>query len=338
MSFWLAMRGARPYQLEPGVDVTIGRGRHCDLSLYSSLLSREHARIRWEGEQPVLFDLESLNGIHIGPDRIHRRVLQDGDVIRLGDHMIQFRSSEAEPLVPGEEDLPPPLDVDPTPVGYEPGTETRLYSRTARLHQRVFEYDELYWILERVESHVDWIKDPQIAEPNLGAWFARLDDEAVFWHLLRSGVLAPRSHEAALRDLSAERFAGQCSLTKRGERLRALIFERKVHWNEMAALRYRVRQGPIFKPLRMVARAYRPGGTVKDLRLADVLYELKNIYAADMEEATISQELARLQCLGFLCPGEGRRAEAWYPNDWTDRTVELAPRGFAMLEGFRLEE
>jgi hypothetical protein len=151
-------------------------------------------------------------------------------------------------------------------------------------------------------------------------------------------VIAPKDPDIELRGRKPVEAAAQCGLTTRGERLREVLQEKKAHWNEMAALRYRIRQGPIFKPLRMIARAYRPGGGLKELHLPRLIYELNSIYAPEMPLARLHSELRRIQCLGFLCPAAGAHGEAWYPEDWEDGAVVISPRGYAMLEGFRLEE
>ncbi len=339
MAFFLTIRGAPPFELQPGVDVTIGRGRHCELSVYSTLLSREHARIRWERGQPVLFDLESLNGCFIGPDRISRHALRDGDVIRLGDLMILFREAETAPPTPDDEQLPAPFAEGELPdATADVGSETRLFSRTAALQQRVFDYDEIGWLAMHTIHLRQLLLDPWIAESNLAAWCGNVRDPAELWRLLQVGVVAPRDPRTPLRGLGALDAAALCSLTKRGERLREHLSGKRVHWNEMAALRYRVRQGKAFKPLRMIARAYRPGAGLKELDVARLLYELENIYAPDMGRKLLDSELRRLLGLGFLRPADGAKDEAWYPTSWDDGKVVIAERGFAMLEGFRLEE
>lgn len=343
VSFWLCLRGAAPFELRPGQDVTIGRGRHCDVSLYSSLLSREHARVRWQGGEPVIFDLESLNGCFIGPDRIHRHALKANDVIRLGDVQLQFKASEAMPAYEPESGMTPVYGtgLEKTPVDFEPGSETRFFSRTAALHQKVFDYDELFWLLEFVEALdlTACVRDRRLAE-DLEGWQTTFPD--MFWVLLRLGLLRPKDVKDELSGCSAKEMAAACRLTKRGERLRTVLGGGRAHWNEMASLRYQVRQGQIFKPLRAVARAYRPGGGVRSLSVAKLLDELKNIYAPTLSEAVMETEFRRLLCLGFFAPSEAAKGAAWYLPDlasWdSDEFVVMAERGYAMLEGFRLEE
>ncbi len=57
----------------------IGRGRHCDLVVDSSKVSREHAVIVREGDGWTIEDLRSSNGTWHHQARIERRRIEDGD-------------------------------------------------------------------------------------------------------------------------------------------------------------------------------------------------------------------------------------------------------------------
>lgn len=341
MAYWLTVRGAPPFELKEGVDVTIGRGQTCDLCLYSSMLSREHARVRWENGRPVLFDLESLNGTFVGLDRIARHSLRDNDVVRLGDITLLVQVSDGIPAPPGSDQ--PTREEDTNPAGpalgdFEPTNETRIYSRTAVLHQKVFEYDELTWLRGRLGEREALLTMPSAADDDLLPWFREVGDEDVLWDFLQVGALRPLDARRPLRDLPADEVVRGCQLTKRAEKLRLQLSGQRAIWNEMAALRYQVRQGKIFKPLRMIARAYRPGRGLDEVSLERLIYELTSIYAPDLPADVLDAELRRLQVLGFISPTPGRRAEAWFPGDWSAGLCDIAPRGRAMLEGFRLEE
>jgi len=196
------------------------------------------------------------------------------------------------------------------------------------------QYDELAWLLEQTKNIVHMIVEPLMSELSLADWFARVGDEDVFWHLLRIGVIAPRDTATPLQGKAPREAAGECALTKRGERLRALLMEQDIYWDEMVVLGYLIRQGKIFDPLYQVARAYRPGGGLDELDLGRMIYELENIYAPRLD---LDSELRWLQCLGFICPREGSRAEGWYAQSWTDGTIQISPRGRALLAGFRQE-
>lgn len=341
MAYWLTVRGSPPFELREGVDVTIGRGQSCDLCLYSSMLSREHARVRWENGRPVLFDLESLNGTFVGLDRIARHSLRDGDVVRLGDITLLVRVSDGPPAAAASEQASRDEDTNPAAPApeFEPTNETRIYSRTAVLHQKVFEYDELGWLRQRLGPREELLGLPSAGADDLAAWFREAGrDEALLWELLQLGILRPVDARRGLRGLPLDEVLRGCALTKRAEKLRLQLSGQRAIWNEMAALRYQVRQGKLFKPLRMIARAYRPGRGLAEVDLARMVYELTSIYAPDVSRAALDAELRRLQALGFVGPRPGARAEAWFPDDWSGGTCDLTPRGRAMLEGFRLEE
>jgi hypothetical protein len=57
----------------------IGRGRHCDLIVDSSKISREHAAVVREGAAWFVEDLGSSNGTWFRRERIGRRRIEDGD-------------------------------------------------------------------------------------------------------------------------------------------------------------------------------------------------------------------------------------------------------------------
>jgi hypothetical protein len=334
---WLSARGAAPFALQPNVDVVIGRGGDCNLSLYSTMLSREHACIRWEHGIPVLFDLDSLNGTFIGPMKVHRHRLRDGDVIRLADVCLLFKIAPTPPPPPDEIDLElPPTSPEPD---LEPSHETRLYSRTQVLHQKVFDYDELAALATRLGERLADLQHPALRDDDVVGWLQDVrPDEAQLWHYLALGVLVPRDHGIDLRRLSLEEVAARCKMAKRAHKLLAQLEGHKSVWNEIAALRYQARQGILFQPLRSAARAYRPGGGLLELTVGRLVDEVESIYAPELARPPIEQELRRLQVIGFLCPAKGKGREAWYPDDWSDGSVIIAPRGMAMLEGFRLED
>ncbi|MDC3379240.1 FHA domain-containing protein [Planctomycetota bacterium] len=339
MPLWLTSAVFEPFELKEDVDVTLGRGPSCDLSLYSSMLSREHARIRWEGGRPVLFDLGSLNGTFIGPDKVRRHRLAVGDVIRLGNIKITVRTSDSPPNYenPALEETTEEDNFDE--VGHL-GETTKLFSQTAVLHRKVFQFDELAWLEDNVGFAARAVRLPTLVGEGLGDWYESLPGRSreTLWHLLRIGVIAPTTGNVSFHENTAREVADACKLTRRGEKLKALLEGKHPTWNEMAALRYRVRQLRIFTGLRSAARAYRPGGGLSILSLKQLNYELSSIYATEVSDETRNLELRRLMVLGALAPSEEARGEAWFPEDWGDGSCTIARRGRAMLDGFRLEE
>jgi hypothetical protein len=72
-------------------DVTlIGRNKRCDVVLADPNVSRRHAEIRREGDDYVIIDLDSTNGVQINGRGVKRARLADGDRLTLGTSDLRF--------------------------------------------------------------------------------------------------------------------------------------------------------------------------------------------------------------------------------------------------------
>lgn len=80
-----------------GDRVTIGRNRHCDLTLDHVTVSRRHAEIRVDGERYTLVDAGSLNGTYHNRHPADTAELTDGDELRIGVYRLVFRNNLAGP-------------------------------------------------------------------------------------------------------------------------------------------------------------------------------------------------------------------------------------------------
>jgi chromosome segregation ATPase len=67
----------------------IGRAPGCELHIDSTSVSRHHALILAGTREAIIEDLNSTNGVILNGRRVTRQVLNDGDILTLGD--IQFR-------------------------------------------------------------------------------------------------------------------------------------------------------------------------------------------------------------------------------------------------------
>jgi type II secretory pathway predicted ATPase ExeA len=68
----------------------IGRTEENDLPIDSKYISRHHAQIITTLNTSILEDLNSTNGVYVRSKRVRRRILNDGDVIRIGEHEIMY--------------------------------------------------------------------------------------------------------------------------------------------------------------------------------------------------------------------------------------------------------
>jgi len=73
----------------------IGRGNECDLVMQGKGISRKHAEIVFQSGRFVVNDLESLNGIKVNGYKVARVILEENDVIKLGEVSLTFRSGDA---------------------------------------------------------------------------------------------------------------------------------------------------------------------------------------------------------------------------------------------------
>jgi hypothetical protein len=70
----------------------IGRDPNlCDVVLDDRDVSRQHARIRQEGEEFFIYDDASMNGTFVNGQRIDKAPLHDGDRILAGNTELEFR-------------------------------------------------------------------------------------------------------------------------------------------------------------------------------------------------------------------------------------------------------
>jgi hypothetical protein len=66
---------------------SIGRDPACAIPLEGRAVSWEHAELRFDGHTAVLRDLDSTNGVLVDGEPISEAVLEDGNVVRLGDFL-----------------------------------------------------------------------------------------------------------------------------------------------------------------------------------------------------------------------------------------------------------
>jgi len=76
--------GARRAFLMNAFPYSVGRGEGCSLVIPHPQVSREHARVDWDGSHYILHDQNSRHGTFVNGERITRTTLRSGDSIMLG--------------------------------------------------------------------------------------------------------------------------------------------------------------------------------------------------------------------------------------------------------------
>ena len=84
----LELTGQRTY--------TIGRRSRNDLSIEDRNVSRLHCRVEYDGKFYWLVDNGSANGTFVNGETVQRYMLQDGDLVKVGQCSIMFQIVEPE--------------------------------------------------------------------------------------------------------------------------------------------------------------------------------------------------------------------------------------------------
>jgi diguanylate cyclase (GGDEF)-like protein len=72
----------------------IGRSSKADLPIDQESISRNHARITWEGQRHVIEDLGSTNGTFVNDTSIKRQPLKDGDQVKVGRSILKYMAGD----------------------------------------------------------------------------------------------------------------------------------------------------------------------------------------------------------------------------------------------------
>jgi pSer/pThr/pTyr-binding forkhead associated (FHA) protein len=76
-------------------NLTIGRDQGNLIQVVDDLVSRRHAMIRWENGKYRIIDLRSRNGTTVNNTNISERLLNNGDLIRIGPTVFMFEDAPA---------------------------------------------------------------------------------------------------------------------------------------------------------------------------------------------------------------------------------------------------
>jgi len=104
-----------------GDGAVLGRTSDCDAILHEGSVSRRHARLEKHGEQWILVDLDSRNGISLEGRRQERLELSDGLEFRIGKLELRFRVD-----VLGESLIDRPRETSPAPAAPAAPAEEQL--------------------------------------------------------------------------------------------------------------------------------------------------------------------------------------------------------------------
>jgi pSer/pThr/pTyr-binding forkhead associated (FHA) protein len=98
-------------------ETTIGRKPENTIHVDNLAVSGRHARVLRIGNKAILEDLGSTNGTFVNDKQITKHILQHGDSVVIGKHVLTFVSLEEKPAVaasePEEEDMDKTMVITP---------------------------------------------------------------------------------------------------------------------------------------------------------------------------------------------------------------------------------
>jgi hypothetical protein len=97
----IRMDGDRSISHTLGRRTRIGRAPGCELHIDSSSVSRHHALILAGTREAIIEDLNSTNGVILNGRRVTRQVLNDGDILTLGEIQFRFVAKPQQPPLQG---------------------------------------------------------------------------------------------------------------------------------------------------------------------------------------------------------------------------------------------
>jgi adenylate cyclase len=140
--------------------ISIGRGSANDLVLNSEKVSRFHAVVRRVGEQFVLADRGSTNGVEVNKKRVPGdATLVSDDVIQIGDYILRFENTVAKDLQIDRPDIPSTLNnvlrgglvvesLSPNATVFPKRAEVSIGDGTTALRDRVQKLERENYLLQ----------------------------------------------------------------------------------------------------------------------------------------------------------------------------------------------
>lgn len=99
---WKVIEGNTERSLDMGSEpLTIGRALGNSLQVQDTLVSREHSRIEWRGEDLWVVDLGSSNGTRVNGSRVDRQQLKPGDEVAVGSVRLILEGQSASDTAAG---------------------------------------------------------------------------------------------------------------------------------------------------------------------------------------------------------------------------------------------
>jgi pSer/pThr/pTyr-binding forkhead associated (FHA) protein len=116
-------RVLRIFPLQQGA-MQIGSAPDCKIHIDSLAVEPKHARIETHGQDSILFDQSTTDGVFVGQTKVSEHKLVDGEIIRIGKHTLMYNYEEASELNANESSTS--IDIHPIAEKLEEMPETQV--------------------------------------------------------------------------------------------------------------------------------------------------------------------------------------------------------------------
>ena len=105
-------------------EVLLGTDPACSVALSDAAVSPTHLRVRSNGREVVIFDVEGSSGLFVGDDPVDYHILSPGDEVRIGDSRIRVAGGGDSPA--------PPARAPEIDLGREPESAMKIARQAIR--------------------------------------------------------------------------------------------------------------------------------------------------------------------------------------------------------------
>ena len=97
-------------------DFTVGRSTKCHLRLKDPFVSKLHCRLVKRKDRVYIYDENSFNGVYVNAIKIRGVALQDGDLLLIGKHVMEFRDPNSPRVDHDKEEILEKIDEISKPM------------------------------------------------------------------------------------------------------------------------------------------------------------------------------------------------------------------------------
>ncbi len=174
---WLDQNKVMEVQIPERGFMSLGRGKDNDIVLSDPQISRKHARMVAGPHGCLLKDLSNSKSLVVNGAAVNSRFLQNGDIIRIGNHVLEYLAEESKQTL--QASVSPAGGLNYSFGGAKKAAEGSTHAEI----QRAF----LRYISGPAQGHIQTIDRPllPIGDPN--GTYAAVSQRTNGYHLLNLG-------------------------------------------------------------------------------------------------------------------------------------------------------